>query len=166
MRNPGPNFHRAFKFALLAILSVCFLITSPSTNAGLVVGGSESLHVDQGDASVDSERPKRRKRRKKRKKKRKPARERWIQHEIAPGETLGAIARNYDVRVKQLKRWNKISADNDNIYAGRKLRIKTGTTKSGRTRVEYVVQRGDSYWKIATHHGATVADRKKLIRTV
>ena len=158
MRKSGPKIYRTLKFTFVLFLSLLFLTLNPLPNEGMIGTAQGSVYAFDGMQNALAERPKRKKRRKKKKKKRKATRDRWIQHEIAPGEVLGSIARNYDVTVKQLKRWNKIT--DDNIYAGRKLRIKTGVTRSGKTRVEYVVQRGDSFWKIAKQYGTTVKEVK------
>lgn len=46
----------------------------------------------------------------------------WQTHVVAPGESLGAIAARYRVRVSHLVEWNKIK-DPDKIAVGKSLRV-------------------------------------------
>ena len=100
-----------------------------------------------------------------------PAEERvqWIRHRIAPGDTLGAIARRYRTSVAVLKDRNGLASDR--IRAGRDLMIPVSVraidaprlSAAMRARLDraaarssvksiYTVRGGDSLWRIARRH--------------
>lgn len=92
-----------------------------------------------------------------------------ITYRVKSGDFLGAIANRYGVRVSDIKRWNNLKSDN--LRIGQRLRIQprnltavAATTpsptnndaqpKSKQTTANehlqiYIVQQGDSLWKIA-----------------
>jgi membrane-bound lytic murein transglycosylase D len=96
-------------------------------------------------------------------------------HEVAPGQTLFAIAKLYGVSVPDLRRWNGL-ADTDGLKPGQKLIVGEETaeeatnapvTRPGVTPVagdpvpaetftEHTVQAGDTLYKIARQYGVTV----------
>ncbi|MEZ4426827.1 MAG: penicillin-insensitive murein endopeptidase [Nannocystaceae bacterium] len=84
-------------------------------------------------------------------------------HEIIPGDTFDSIAARYGVSVKTLKRWNKRELANRKgmLVVGRSLRIYVHDPPPPRVELEYEIQRGDSWSKIASDHGV---DRKLLER--
>jgi membrane-bound lytic murein transglycosylase D len=83
-------------------------------------------------------------------------------HRVRPGESLSVIARRYRVSVRDLQRWNNIS-DPRKLRAGTTITVfhspaQPSPTASGS--VKYVVQRGDSLWKIAQKYKVEVKDLK------
>jgi membrane-bound lytic murein transglycosylase D len=97
----------------------------------------------------------------------------WAQHRVAPGDTLGVLARRYRTTVAELQRLNNLNGSM--IRVGHNLLVPAASrpagdylmTASNRTaatqarerdgdRVEYTVQRGDSLWKIGQQHGVPV----------
>jgi len=80
-----------------------------------------------------------------------------ISYEVAPGDTLGAIARRYGVSVADLRRWNNLRGDR--LSVGQVLTIR-GSRGSGaeRTRQTYTVRSGDTGMAIARRHSVSVAE--------
>ena len=93
---------------------------------------------------------------------------RWSRHKIKSGETLSHIANKYNTSVKHLKKVNSIK--NNNIRAGkyliiplssknkssyalsssqRLLSIQNKKRGSGSSRINHIVQDGESFWVIA-----------------
>ena len=93
---------------------------------------------------------------------------RWSRHKIKSGETLSHIALKYNTSVKHLRKVNNISGNN--IRVGKHLlipvssknkssyalsstqRLKSIQNKkrgSGNTRINHIVQNGESFWEIA-----------------
>jgi membrane-bound lytic murein transglycosylase D len=95
-------------------------------------------------------------------------------HRVGAGETLSDIARRYDVKVADLRRWNELGR-NDTIEPGDELLVNgppavaakssksSKSTKGGKdlssakTRV-HVVRQGETLWKIAKRYGVQVSD--------
>lgn len=82
-------------------------------------------------------------------------------HIVAEGETLGAIARKYNVTTKQIVDWNKLS-NPDALSIGQKLRVSatssstTSTTKTSTTTKYHTVVEGDMLGAIAVKYKTTV----------
>lgn len=82
-------------------------------------------------------------------------------HTVAEGETLGAIARKYNVTTKQIVDWNKLS-NPDALSIGQKLRVSatssstTSTTKTSTTTKYHTVVEGDMLGAIAVKYKTTV----------
>ena len=80
---------------------------------------------------------------------------------MAEGETLGAIARKYNVTTKQIVDWNKLS-NPDALSIGQKLRVSatssstTSTTKTSTTTKYHTVVEGDMLGAIAVKYKTTV----------
>lgn len=98
-------------------------------------------------------------------------------HRVARGETLGRIAGKYSTTIAELQRLNNLKGSN--IQAGARLIVGTAeiTETSGQAVADnhqktkeknkefkyYIVQQGDTLWKIANQHeGVTVEDIKRL----
>jgi membrane-bound lytic murein transglycosylase D len=85
-----------------------------------------------------------------------------VTHRVRPGESLSVIARRYRVSVSDLQRWNNIG-DPRTLRAGRTITVfhspAAPQPAAGGT-VQYVVQRGDSLWKIARKYNVKVNDLK------
>lgn len=102
-------------------------------------------------------------------------------HTLQTGETLYAVARQYNVSVKDLQEHNNISSPNM-IHAGTVLRIpgravaRSGPVSGGSdgrvgrkasagaaktAKSTYLVQDRDSLWKIAREHNVSVEDLKR-----
>ena len=99
------------------------------------------------------------------------------EHIIDRGETLGSIARKYDVSISDIKDWNKIEDNNIQLGAklvvGKKYVVLTDT-KNTQTKKEniavndrdevklYYVKKGDSLFSIAKKYpGVSISDLKK-----
>ncbi|MDD9937523.1 MAG: penicillin-insensitive murein endopeptidase [Myxococcales bacterium] len=76
----------------------------------------------------------------------------WVKHRVIPGERISEICDRYGVRSHQLIKWNKLDPKRPRIRAGQQLRVHTRSSASDRERVRYVVQRGDSWARIAKKH--------------
>ncbi len=96
-------------------------------------------------------------------------------HQVAPGQTLFAIAKLYGVSVTDLRRWNGL-ADTDGLKPGQKLIVGEEAAEEAdspstvtpvvtpvpddpapaETFTEHTVQAGDTLYKIARQYGVTV----------
>jgi lysozyme len=86
---------------------------------------------------------------------------------VSQGDTLGSIAKRYGVSVVELQELNEI-ADPNQIFVGQELRIPTAAPGSEETETAdeetetpdedktYVVQQGDTLFKIALRFGITL----------
>ncbi|MES0327466.1 MAG: LysM peptidoglycan-binding domain-containing protein [Gammaproteobacteria bacterium] len=91
---------------------------------------------------------------------------RWQRHRIKTGETLSQIAVKYDTTIKHLRKVNRIRGNN--IRAGKYLLIPVASrkrsdytlsagqrlssiknTSKGRNRIQHIVQKGESFWKLS-----------------
>ena len=103
-------------------------------------------------------------------------------HIVGAGETLWAIAQQYDVKVNQLKAWNGIQ-NHQNLRAGQRILIwkapgaktvvasratpglssqliptaQAAPAESSGAGLRYTVRSGDTLWAIAQEHGVSVA---------
>ena len=97
-----------------------------------------------------------------------------ITHTVQRGETLYSIASKYGIRLTDLRNWNAIPYDNDNIKVGSKLVIaqnKTGKNLAGKKpklkKIEtpkiykHKVRRGETLAKIADDFNVSIASIKK-----
>jgi membrane-bound lytic murein transglycosylase D len=99
------------------------------------------------------------------------------EHIVDRGETIGIIARKYDVSISDIKDWNKIEDSNIQLGAklivGKKYVVSTDT-KNTQTKKEniavndrdevklYYVKKGDSLFSIAKKYpGVSISDLKK-----
>jgi membrane-bound lytic murein transglycosylase D len=99
------------------------------------------------------------------------------EHIVDRGETLGSIARKYDVSISDIKDWNKIEDSNiqlgGKLIVGKKYVVSTDT-KNTQTKKEniavndrdevklYYVKKGDSLFSIAKKYpGVSISDLKK-----
>ncbi len=71
-------------------------------------------------------------------------------HVVAPGDTLGAIARQHEVSTRDLQRYNNLT-DPHRLAVGQELRIPPGPDVP----LRYEVQSGDALSVIARNHGVT-----------
>jgi LysM repeat protein len=79
---------------------------------------------------------------------------------VSQGDTLGSIAKRFGVSVAELQELNDI-ADPDQIFVGQELRIPNSAAESPATPTSseektYVVQQGDTLFKIALRFGITL----------
>jgi membrane-bound lytic murein transglycosylase D len=94
----------------------------------------------------------------------------WKRHKIKNGETLSHIAVKYNTTVKELRKTNNISGNN--IRAGKHLLIPVAsrsqstytlsssqrkkalqsTRKKNKTRINHIVQNGESFWTISRRY--------------
>src|SRR5699024_6295612 len=90
-----------------------------------------------------------------------------IDHKVSNGDTLWALARGYDVSVRQLASWNNM-APGDPLRIGQTLAVWTesrvGTSRAAAQRdemirkVRYSVRRGDSLYGIASRFNVSVSE--------
>lgn len=73
-----------------------------------------------------------------------------VVHVVAPGDTLGAIARQHEVSTRDLQRYNNLN-DPNRLAVGQELRIPPGPDVP----LRYEVQPGDALSVIARNHGVT-----------
>lgn len=93
-----------------------------------------------------------------------------ITHTIKSGESLEAIAAKYKVSIADVKTWNNMKSDK--IMAGKTLVIKSDSTskdiskntanESKSKNQTYVVQEGDTLYKIANKTGLSIDQIKKV----
>lgn len=94
-----------------------------------------------------------------------------IRYRVRSGDFLGKIANKYGVRVSQLKKWNGLRSNN--LKIGQRLTIyprKPVTTSSTKPKTKvntagkktYIVQQGDSLWKIANKFPGVSVDNIKV----
>jgi membrane-bound lytic murein transglycosylase D len=94
----------------------------------------------------------------------------WVTHKVRKKETLYSIASKYDVDVKKLKEWNKLSSNK--VPVNRVLKIYTAGSSndyayndapvSKKTKLfKYKVKRGDNLGSIADKFGVSIAQVKK-----
>jgi membrane-bound lytic murein transglycosylase D len=83
-----------------------------------------------------------------------------MNHRVRSGESLSVIARQYQVSVDDLQRWNNIS-DPRTLRAGRNIVVFRSPgqrpSASGGS-FKYTVQQGDSLWSIARKHKVKLQD--------
>jgi membrane-bound lytic murein transglycosylase D len=80
---------------------------------------------------------------------------------VQKGDNLGAIAKNHNVTVAELKEWNHLS--DTNIQLGASLQVAKTKEVASNTKLEnteYVVQKGDNLSKIASKFCASLEDLK------
>lgn len=82
-----------------------------------------------------------------------------IRYTVAPGDTLGGIAREYGVSVDELRRWNELRGDTINV--GQTLTIRTRSGSGERVREEYTVRSGDTGLAIARRLRVSWADLQR-----
>ncbi len=71
------------------------------------------------------------------------------EHKIKKGENLGTIAENYHVSIKELRQWNNIPENNDNIKFDQILKIYLPNPEI------YSVKKGETWEKIAKKYGVS-----------
>ncbi len=89
----------------------------------------------------------------------------YIRHRVRYGETLYSIARRYGVRIKDLKRWNRLK-NARRLRTGTILKIYGLSTRKRQSQsayksLKYKVKRGDSLWSIARKFKVSI---KKLAK--
>jgi membrane-bound lytic murein transglycosylase D len=83
-----------------------------------------------------------------------------VTYTVRKGDTLSEIAERYGTSARMLQRWNRLGTY---IHPGQRLTIYTkdggptfAANGSGPTTVR--VQRGDTLWDIARHHGVSLSE--------
>ncbi len=84
----------------------------------------------------------------------------WIRHRIIPAESLDSIAERYGVSKKSLLKWNKMDPRKVYLRAGKTLKVRALRPPPPRERIEYEIQKRDTWEKIAKAHDVDV----KLLR--
>lgn len=79
-------------------------------------------------------------------------------YRVLAGDTLWKISSANGITVNELKMWNQLTSDN--IYVNQSLTLLAPHTHA--TPTTYVVQSGDSLWRIAHNAGLTVVELKAL----
>jgi len=82
---------------------------------------------------------------------------RRFRHVVRPGESLWVIARNYSVRVEDIRRWNRLGSSSL-IRPGQRLMIEMDGPASQAPSLSYTVRSGDSLWLIARRHRVSLRD--------
>jgi membrane-bound lytic murein transglycosylase D len=92
----------------------------------------------------------------------------YVVHRVRNGESLSVIAEKYNASIRSIMNLNGLKSRNF-LRAGWKLKIPTGKYTSAATHsstsgasIKYVVQNGDSLWKIADSFGSTVKSIKAI----
>ncbi|HCW65531.1 MAG: LysM peptidoglycan-binding domain-containing protein [Leeuwenhoekiella sp.] len=95
-----------------------------------------------------------------------------ITYRVRSGDYLGKIAERYGVGVSQIKRWNNLRSNN--LRIGQRLTLypskpvasasssSASKSTSGGGQKKYVVQKGDSLWKIARKFPGVSAENLKV----
>lgn len=88
--------------------------------------------------------------------------EQGIKYTVANGDTLWKIAQKYNLTVDKLIQANNLDA-NSYIYPGQILTIPlsdstTNVNGGNENTLIYIVESGDTLWKIANKHGVTIQD--------
>jgi membrane-bound lytic murein transglycosylase D len=99
---------------------------------------------------------------------------RWQHYTIAPGDTLGGIARQFNTTIGALQETNNLSGnvivagrtllipqpaaatDAYRLSADNRLQARQNQAQPGRTRVDHQVRPGDSLWSIARRYNVSV----------
>jgi LysM repeat protein len=81
-------------------------------------------------------------------------------HRVKRGETLSAIADEYGVSQRDLRRWNNLDAKG-RIRAGQRLRVATPGTKPSSSARTHVVRWGDTLSGLAKRYGVTVTELRR-----
>lgn len=89
-------------------------------------------------------------------------------HKVQKGETSWRIAKSYGITIAELKEWNDM--ESDTVYADQIIKVKNPTLtakelpKTGsvilENQMEYIVQPGETLWRIATRNKMTVDEIK------
>ncbi len=84
---------------------------------------------------------------------------RWITHSVVPRESLDSIGMRYGVSRDDVVKWNKRKLGAKQwIYAGQELKVHARLFPPPREKITYVVERGDTWTKIADHFGVPTSD--------
>jgi len=82
----------------------------------------------------------------------------WVTHRVVPNERLEDIAARYGVARAEIVRWNRALRENAWIYAGQSLRVHARRVPPPRQKIEYIVERGDTWHEIATKFNVREGD--------
>ncbi len=74
----------------------------------------------------------------------------WIKHRVIGGDRLDEIADRYGVSRNSVIRWNKLDKKKPFIRAGQNLKIYAKRYPPPREQIDYKVEKGDTWGKIAT----------------
>jgi membrane-bound lytic murein transglycosylase D len=77
-------------------------------------------------------------------------------HVVHRGETLSEIARDYGMRLSDLRRYNDLGPRESTIHAGQKLRVSAGHAER-----LHVVKRGETLSEIARTYGVRLSDLRR-----
>lgn len=74
-------------------------------------------------------------------------------HTVAEGETLFSIARQYDINVGDIRRWNNL--DSNEVGIGQTLRITSPDTQDA---IHHTVEPGETLFSLSRQYGVTIAE--------
>ena len=77
-----------------------------------------------------------------------------IRYTVAPGDTLARIAANYDISIRDIRRWNNLRSDS--ISVGQVLVLEVRGRAGDRTRTTHRVESGQTGMSIARRYGVTL----------
>jgi len=84
---------------------------------------------------------------------------RWIRYRVTPGERIVDVAARFGVNAESLCEWNGMDPRRPRLRPGQRLKIHTRKDPPPRQRINYTVQRGETWQDIAVRHGI---DTRKL----
>jgi len=80
-------------------------------------------------------------------------------YDVRKGDSLWAIAKNYQVSAGQIKRWNNLTGNM--IHPGMQLLLKVADAEEPMVETFYQVRNGDSLWTIARMHNISTDEIKR-----
>lgn len=82
-----------------------------------------------------------------------------VTYTVAPGDTLGKIAKKYGVSISSIRRANRIKGDQ--IYVGQKLRIRSRSAAGSQERIVHTVRAGETGGKIAQRYRVSLSQLRQ-----
>lgn len=82
-----------------------------------------------------------------------------VTYTVAPGDTLGKIAKTYGVSVQEIRKRNRLKGDQ--IYIGQRLSIRSRTRAGSQEKTEHVVRAGETGGKIAQRYRVSLANLRR-----
>ena len=77
-------------------------------------------------------------------------------YHVKPGDTLSKISKKFNIRISNLKKYNKLSSNN--LFVGQKIYLSSSASKDSKV---HVVKRGENLTLIARKYGLDITDIKR-----